>query len=477
MKPSAFLLSIFFLLEAAAFAADPSVVRDLPYGTRTLEYSAYSGTTRGDIRTVGMAGATLGLGDTFAAAGDNPAGLAMTMNVGDTHVSSNQISDSQLQSAESLISAASVGAALQASDWGVSVGSLNTWGEGQFYRIPKTGGVLRHPRYVDLYVRETRIGFAKRMDHDRLSLGVQLRWGRLRQSLGSGANEFENLGEITSALGVTLGVLYKLPARFLLGAALSGPMRYEPTSTGSEFSELPGLLKAAQAPLKGGVGLGFIPNRIFRSDLSLHFVDVTPDTALLADESRKTGTHMTLEPRLGAAYVFGDFRSMRATAFAGAYLEPSRITGFDSRFHGTGGLELKWSFVNFGVGFDFARGYHNRLASIGIDPFTVMEKLAIIPRPPIRQTKGFLPGVRYVSDEGLPQALQVATRSKSSESSEEPGLNPIQIGIDIPRKLGEKVRKLRPGQVIDTIKELPGDIGGDLQEVGREIDKKFKLSP
>lgn len=234
------------------------------------------------------------------------------------------------------------------------------------------------------------------------------------------------------------------------------------------------MLKPAQTPLKGGIGLGFIPNRLFRADLSLHAVDVTPDTALLADESRRTGTHMTLEPRVGAAYVFGDFRSMRATGFAGAYLEPSRITGFDSRFHATGGLELKWSFVNFGVGFDFARGYHNRLASIGIDPFTVMEKLSIIPRPPTRQPKGFLPNPRYFSDEGLPNSIHLSNRTESIQKASEPGIDPIQIGIDIPKKIGEKVRKLRPGQVIDTIKEIPSEISDDLQEVGREIDKKIR---
>jgi hypothetical protein len=56
-------IGISLVAPSLGHSADPAFVRDLPYATRTLEYSAYSGTTRGDIRTVGMAGATLGLQD------------------------------------------------------------------------------------------------------------------------------------------------------------------------------------------------------------------------------------------------------------------------------------------------------------------------------------------------------------------------------------------------------------------------------
>ncbi len=454
------------VLGTKALAADPATAINLPYSTRTDPYSGYQAGTRGDIRTVGMAGATVGLGDTFAAAGENPAGLALTMNVGDTHASASEISDRSVQRSDAPMISSGFGAALQAGSWGFSLGSVTPWEEGQYFKL--TGQV--DPYHLDQYIREYRGGIAHRWESLGLSLGAQLRWAVLHQSLGKSTSEFQNPDERTHGLGVTLGALYRLPRHFLLGAAYSSSIQFNPGFGDNTFNVLPGYLQPVQSPTKISLGLGFIPNRIFRADLTLQWVDETPGASTLADQGLLAGSHDTMEPRLGAAYVFGDFRAMRATAFAGAYLEPSRVLAAPTRLHATGGMELKWSFINFGLGLDVAKGYQNRMASIGIDPFTVMEKLGLIPRPPAQRPRGLLSSFLYQSDEGLPDGLSDSPRTASSE----PGLDPIQIGTDIPRKLGEKVRKLRPENVIETIRGLPSEIGGDLQEVGREIQRSFK---
>jgi hypothetical protein len=465
------------LMPVWAFAADPSTALPLPYSTRTLPYSAYSGTTRGDIRTVGMAGATLGLADTFAAAGDNPAGLAMTIHVGDTHASANQIQDGRLQSMDAPIHATSAGAALSLSNFGISLGAINTWGEGQFYRIPLSGGDFSEPTYADLSVREYRAGGAWRFSSLPLAVGAQLRLGVLRQSLGTQPNALSNPAVSDSTLGITLGALYRLPRRLILGASWSSPMTYDPSlpsgSAATQFSTFSGLIQPASSPAIGGVGLGFIPNRLFRADFTLKFAGSTPGAALLSDQSLLAGEGTTWEPRFGAAYVFGDFSSIRATAFAGTYLEPSRLKDRSSRVHATGGVELKWAFVNFGLGFDVASSYQNFLGSIGIDPFAVMERLDLIPRPATQSPRGFLPGPLHVSDDGLSSALRDQPRIQPERS----GLDPIQIGIDIPKKIEEKVRNFSPGGLINSLKEMPSDvmqdITQDIDEVSTAINKKL----
>lgn len=453
-------------VSAAVWAADPNTAISLPYSTRNSSYSAYQSGTRGDIRTVGMAGATVGLGDTFAAAGDNPAGLALTMNVGDTHASASEISDRAVQRSDAPTVSSSFGAALQAGNWGFSLGSVTPWEEGQFFKIP--GQV--DPYHLDQYIREYRGGIARRWDSLGLAVGAQLRWSVLHQSIGKSPSEFENPDETTHGTGVTLGALYRLPFHMLLGAAYSTPIHFNPGIGDPSFNVLPGYLQPVDSPTKISLGLGFIPNRIFRADFTLQWVDETLGASVLAEEGLLAGSHDTLEPRVGAAYVFGDFRAMRATAFAGTYLEASRVRLAPTRLHATGGMELKWSFVNFGLGLDVAKGYQNRMASIGIDPFTVMEKLGLIPRPPAHRPRGALSTFLYQSDEGLPDGLMDATRPSSGG----PGIDPIQIGTDIPRILGEKVRTLSPIQVIETIRELPSEIGADLQEVGREIQRSFR---
>src|SRR5690349_14222379 len=67
------------------------------YQTRTRPYDGWTTGVRGDLRTVGMSGATLGLAETFIASLSNPAGLAMTLNGADVNFATNTTYDGVIQ--------------------------------------------------------------------------------------------------------------------------------------------------------------------------------------------------------------------------------------------------------------------------------------------------------------------------------------------------------------------------------------------
>src|SRR3954468_20102537 len=115
-------LGLALFLGALAWPAGAGAVEALPYTTRTQPFTGWSGTARGDIRTVGMAGATVGLADTFLATGDNPAGLAMTLNGGDLSFSSNNVYDAHIQNFDDAVSSNAYGVALPVYPWGFGLG-------------------------------------------------------------------------------------------------------------------------------------------------------------------------------------------------------------------------------------------------------------------------------------------------------------------------------------------------------------------
>ena len=105
----------------------------LPYTARKLSFSGLSTSVQGDIRTVGMGGATVGLADTFLAAMDNPAGLAMTVGTGDIHFASNVIHDAHIQAFDTTSNPDSIGLALGLYPWALSVGYLSHYDESGDY--------------------------------------------------------------------------------------------------------------------------------------------------------------------------------------------------------------------------------------------------------------------------------------------------------------------------------------------------------
>jgi hypothetical protein len=408
-----------------------------------------------------MAGATLGLADSFTAAFDNPAGLALTMNQGDTHASTNRIYDGDLQDPDSPIQASSLGAALSLKNWGISLGLMNIWNEGQRYQIPGVGS----PQWVESYVHEIRASAAYRV-HPQLSLGGSLRIANAIQTLGNADSPTSAPFTETQALGVSLGALYRLPfRRVLLGASWHSPISLSaPGTVPVTFNALPGYAQSVLIPSRWGIGLGYVPNRLFRADFSIFRIGPTPGAALLSDQSRSVGNSATFEPHLGVAYRFADFPGIRGQVFAGTYLQSARASGTSARLHATLGTEIKWSFMGFGLGVDLSSRYDNYLAGISFDPIEALKRFEIVPRASAPPARGLFPRVDYESDEDLAPGLQIH-EAKTNGS----GPDILQVGKEIPLKLEEKLRHLRPEDFLEELEQLPRSIQNDLENARETI--------
>ena len=122
-------------LALAVTGRNASAQSTLPYAARTLSFNGLSTSVHGDIRTVGMGGASTGLADTFIAALDNPAGLAMTVGIGDIHFATDSIQDGNVQHFGSTVTTDSFGLALSLYPWAVSVGYLSPYREEERYAL------------------------------------------------------------------------------------------------------------------------------------------------------------------------------------------------------------------------------------------------------------------------------------------------------------------------------------------------------
>ena len=434
----------------------------LPYTTRTRSYSAWSTAARGDIRTVGMAGATLGLADTFIASIDNPAGLAMTLNGGDTNFASDVIYDANIQNYNSAIYTYAFGAALNTYPWGFSMGYVSPFEEGQQYSLTQAPN---DPVNLKNTAREAHLSFAHIFFHDRLSLGLSL-------ILSQAENQIEvptkNMSEAfhSYSIGATVGSTIQLKHRLLLGLSYSLPMHYAVDSENNPNSGVTHFFQSIDVPSRFGIGLGWIPNRFFRADLTTLLVGRTDNTALLRDNEIQVGEYVTLQPKIGIAYTMFDYKELKGTLFLGSYYEVTRIAGTSDRLHGTIGMEFKPWILSVGWGLDSSYNYKNYLGSIGIDVFKVMEKLEIIPamwRPPYA---GPFPKPTYFSDEGLARPLV------KNWVQQGPALDPFKIGLAIPGKIEEKALQFEK-----SLEEEASEITNDVIDSVSDTKKSTPTSP
>ncbi len=385
----------------------------------------------GDLRTVGMGGATVGLADTFIAAVDNPAGLAMTVGVGDIHYATTTIHDANIQRFSAAPGTDSVGLALGIYPWAVSAGYLSRYIEDASYNLPYLS-----PKPVELSIntRELILSAARVFAHNRIAVGLALLLGQAER--GMSARELKIDSSFASyAAGASLGVTVQLPRRFLLGASFETPQHYSGASPTRQQSLLiPGFFQSVEVPWRASAGLGYIPNRFFRADLTLHVLFETPHTALIRDQNALVGQHITLQPRLGLAYVFADFDLFKATVFAGTYYESSRIAGAESRLHGTFGVEARIWVITFGAGLDFANRYGDYLFSAGVDVFGLLARLQVIPKFWTPPSESMIPPTFHSSDEGLARPLVAHWKPSPRD------VDPIKVALAIPKKLGLGLR-------------------------------------
>lgn len=432
------------LLASAGARAD----HPLPYDVRTRAYSGWSTTVRGDIRTVGMAGATVGLADTYLAATDNPAGLAMTMNTGDINFTRNWIYDSTVQDGLTPISGNSMGAALNSYPYGFALGYTSPFSEGHSYMVPDHP---EDPTKLSVDTQEYQLSAARLFANDKLSLGLSLKLGQSDKRIAFNEPVRVDRRHSSYAFGATIGAMIQLPRRFILGASYSTPMHYPINVEESPTPRLENFFQNVESPSRIALGVGWIPNRFFRMDLSVFRFGPTDEAALLKDQTMIVGDDSTYQPRVGLAYNAVELKNVQATLFAGAYYETSRIEKTESRIHATAGLEAKVWILSMGWGIDSSAGYKNYLVSFGVNPFKVMQKLNLIPTPWQPPRGGLLPRPDVLKDEGLPRSLVSNWKQKG------PDMNPVDIGVAL------------PGKVMDRMISAPGDLRDSGMEMLEQI--------
>lgn len=371
-----------------------------------------------------MSGATTGLADTFIASLDNPAGPAMTVNGGDINFTGNNVHDSYVQNYESAIKTWSGGALLTPYPWGFGFGYASLSAEGQEYQFQGSAA----PASVNVTAGEYQLSLSRVFWDDRISLGSAIRIGQADAEIGSEtAHGYD--------VGLSVGGMLQFKRRWLLGLSYSTPMHYA-ISANQSPSPLPGFYQNINVPSRTSVGIGWIPNRFFRGSFSLTRIGVTRGAALLSNDDILVGNHSTIQPRLGFAYVFADFKNFSATLFGGSYLEVTRIAHGRNRVHVSAGVEAKPWIFTMGLGIDVSKHYRNYLASFGLDVFKVMQKLDLIPTPWRPGYAGFGVDPRHLSDEGLPRPLVENWRQRG------PRINALEAGLNIPNRIEQKVQDL-----------------------------------
>jgi hypothetical protein len=424
-----FIWTIFFSVSAfftPMFAS--AQIQGLPYTTRTNPYSGWSGIVKGDNNTIGMAGATVALPNSIAAMEYNPAGYAMNLGGLTAQINSFTNKDPSLNRGSTNY---------EDYEWGLGT-SIPPWGFGVSYYSPTT----EHSDTAEVSVREVKINVARMIGKDlAIGLGVGFDKG-IRKMAGEDLS-----GTHVSA---QVGALYKLEDHWVLGASYSpgltiGPTGNSVTQTVSSFNQ------DIDVPNVIALGLGWMPNRYFRAGFSILGITGTSDTALLYNPAVSDGNSFTVEPRLGASYILGEWHFLKVELAVGSYFEQSRVQGIPNRTHKTFGLDVNPWFINTGVGTDVAQGYVNWNVSVGIDLVRTFRFFQLIPADPVPFYEGMFPPIFKINPNGLADGF---TKGEAKTISPPSAGDVTHIVEDLPEKLNQKFGGTLPdAPVVDTPKE------------------------
>ena len=356
----AYLISLLALVSAPLHAVASS-----------NNYSIWSVAVRGDVRSVGMAGATTGLADDYFGAVENPAGPAFTLDDFDVQINSANIHDRVQMDSGTSFTNFTTGIALPLDGMGTSFG----------YSIPFEGtGVAGE----EIRLREYRLTFSMLFFKNRLSLGAGVAMATLELPL-------QTINKVRS----TFGVLYRFPKRIFIGASFSPSSVFGPDFQGRNFS----------LPLLASVGTSWIPNRSFRAGLSLRWIGAESNVFRFHTPDEAVGTSPATQIHMGAAYEFMSFKNIYANLFCGSYLETTRST-VGSRLHSTAGLEIQPWFINLSAGIDTSTGYRNYQYAVGVDVGEVLRKFHLYPNEVPAPPAGMFARPFEVSDDWLPTQIQ-----------------------------------------------------------------------
>ena len=425
MPNTSFLILLVFLISSVEAAP----VAQLPYAIRTQGYAGYSNTIRGEIRSIGMSGATIGLADSVIAAADNPGGFAMAMDAIALQAAGNQIHDAHVQTYNEAVSSGSFGVYADHFPWGFGFSIWTPQSEGQTYQVP--GGSQVTPQIT---TKEYRLSAARLLGNDHsFSLGITLTLGQATEELHYSQSTLDE-SQSDFDLGGTLGGMMKLPNHWLLGASFSLPMIYEFDPYAKNTLNIADFHQPAKSPARAGAGFGWIPNRFFHFGMGLHWTGSTPDVALLRNDAVHVGSRPTWQPRIGAMYIAVDIPGFKVETTAGTYLEVSRIDSSPNRGHFTTGIEFNIWLVNLGWGIDHASNYNNFIFAGGIDVVRLARKLEFIPvgNPPPQG--GWFPNPFHLSYAGLPRAINPEWKFTKDDDV-------IEVAKQLPYRIEDKMRK------------------------------------
>ncbi len=430
---SPILLSACVLGSASAIAAD---LPTLPYATRTRGYTAWNTWIRGDIRSIGMSNATVGLGDSWTSVSQNPGGLAMTLNSLSVQINSNKVPDGNTQHYEQAVQVSNFGAVVNPYPWGFSVGYESPHSERQESVLAGTGGRA----ITELSIKDIQVSASRLALDDRLSVGMSASFSQAIRSLSTPDQPTSSHDSKSFAVRMSVGALYQLPRRVFLGVRWSPSTRYRHATDAPATPALPGFLNQdTYSPAVLGLGLGWIPNSSLRGGFSLLFVGQTQAAALVSDESKTVGAGYTVQPRVGFDYRWLDYKWLEGKLSLGSYYEMSRIEDAPSRLHGTLGVEVNPWVFNVGVALDRAKDFKNVIASIGIDIVRVARVLEFIPPDRKRTYNGVFTSPTRWNDDGLPKPINPTWDPSQTDSPGDIG----KIIEQIPERVEKKIEEIK----------------------------------
>jgi len=426
--------AFFFLAVLSSAPPAQADYPTLPYTERVHGYSAWSPWVLGDTRSIGMADATVGLGDSWASLQENPAGTAMTLPTLSVQFNHSTIPDGNQQSYDQPVQVSDFGAVINPYPWGFGIGYSSPHSERQTSFL-NDGSALAT---TDLSIKDVTFSASRLAFHDRLSIGVLVDVSTAKRSFSLPSQTWD---ASETDLKMTLGLLYQLEKRVFLGLRWTPATSYGVPTDAANPPAIPGFLtQPTYSPWILGMGVGWIPNVNFRSGFSALLVGRTPQAALVSDQNRIVGEKMTVQPRIGIDYRWIDLSWLEGRLSAGSYYEMSRIADTNSRVHGTIGFEINPSIFNLGVALDRAPGYVNSTAGIGVDMVRIARVLEIIPKDSSRRYAGFFTSPAEYRDENLPRPINPHWDPSQTAT---PGAI-VDIASQIPRRIEEKFTGTSP---------------------------------
>ncbi len=407
----------------------------LPYTTRTKAYSGWATTVRGDLGTIGMAGAVVAIPISISSVESNPAGLTMTMGSVSAQINSNSLEDKRVSGNDTVkVKSSQWGLAVNPPPWGFAISYYTPNYEGGDYASPINSQIKSY----EISLKQLRLSASRSLMKSRLSIGASLELNHSIRKIGD-----DNTG--ADQMAYKLGVIYHLKKRILLGMSFSPASKVgasDSTSTSNQF--LPGFLQPVKTPMLLTLGAGWIPNRYFRAGAAVIAVGKTENTALLRDQNLDVGKNFTLQPRVGVSYIIGEYKFIKIETFGGSYYETSRIAGLSHRLHGTFGFQVNPWFVNTGFGVDKARNFDNVFFSIGIDVVRTLRTFDIIPKDPTPPLKGFWPKPTKMRADGLSAALREGEFTRSAPAT----VGDVgEIISNIPDRIEKKIKGEDPDAI------------------------------